>query len=169
MIPEKNFTMQAFLRVTTSSSLFSLLIFFDVSSGLFIRRGDTGPANEAAFLGTTNAAELALWEPRTGVHYHDVSQGTTGDCWLDSSMASVAYADSDHIGKIMVDDGEHAKVTLWHSSTSTTYEVKKRTINYMTPGYSVASSAVTRSQWVWPACMEDAFRELAKDSSTGIA
>lgn len=102
------------------------------------------------------------------MHYHDVAQGTSGDCWLDASMASIAYADPDHIGQIMVDDGVKAKVTLWDGSTSTIYKVKKRTINDMKASYSVAAPAMTDGQWVWPACLEDAFRDLAKDSNTDI-
>ena len=149
--------MQAFSRFTMFSSFLSFLVFFDVSSGLFIRRSDT-----------TNPAQLVLWDPKTGVQYHDIAQGTSDDCWLDASMASIAYADPNHIEKIMVNDGAQAEVTLWDGSKSNTYTVQKRTIDDMKKSFSDAAPAVTGGQWIWPACMEDAFMELAQDSSTGI-
>lgn len=157
--------MQVFSTFTKPLLLHTLLTLIQASAGRSIRRGDTGHATESAILGTTVAAELELWDPVNGAHYHDIAQGTSGDCWLDASMASVAYADSNHLGQMMTDphhpDGT-VTVTLWDGSTSTTNTVKKRTINDMKASYSDASSQVTKGQWVWPSCLEDAFMEFAK-------
>ena len=38
-----------------------------------------------------------------GPTYRDVAQSTSGDCWLDASMAAVAYSDQARQGGMMVD------------------------------------------------------------------
>ena len=149
--------MQTFSRFTMFSSLLSLLVVSDVCSGLSIHRRDT-----------TNPAQLVLWDPKAGVQYRDIAQGTTGDCWLDASMASIALADPKHIQQIMTNDGAQADVTLWDDNTSNTYKVQKRTVEDMRKSFSDASPKVAGGQWIWPACMEDAFLELAQHSNTGI-
>lgn len=141
----------------------SALLAITPVTSLFLPR-DTAESAWAPFANGFNPADQMLWSPQTGPGYEDVSQGSTGDCWLDASMASVAYADQAHLESIMDDphnsDGT-VTVTLWDGSQSTANVVTKVTVNQMKAQYSDSAPEITGDNWVWPAAMEMAFMNFA--------
>ena len=109
-----------------------------------------------------------MWDPKIGPVYGDISQGTTGDCWLDATMASIAYTDPTHLEGIMHDPKNSAgtvTVDLWDGSTMFTQTVTKTTMSDWKSQYSNTwpSQVGTVSTYVWPAAMEQAFQAFAKD------
>ncbi|KAL9110124.1 MAG: hypothetical protein Q9227_005318 [Pyrenula ochraceoflavens] len=113
-----------------------------------------------------NPAKQALWASDTGPIYQDIAQGTTGDCWLDASLSSVAYADNGRLVYIVKDQDNSkgdTKISLCANGVPDTYTVQKRGIDDMNPSYSGAAPFVTGgSRHVWPMVMEDAFKAYVK-------
>ena len=153
--------MLSFTHISLLSA--TALLAITPSSTLIIPR-DTAESAWAPFANGFNPADQMLWNPQTGPGYEDVSQGSTGDCWLDASMASVAYADQAHLESIMNDPHNSAgtvTVTLWDGSQSTTNTVTKVTVDTMKQQYSDSAPEITEGNWVWPAAMELAFINFA--------
>lgn len=119
------------------------------------------------------AKNVLLWNPTTGPVYHDVAQGTTGDCWLDACMVAVAYADQNQLKNIMYDPSNQdgtVPVILYHSGSSTTNTITKKLSSQVGSENSDAAPYVANGNFVWPAVMEDAFKEFAASyKDTGIA
>jgi len=97
--------------------------------------------------GVFNPANQVLWDPATGPSYKDVSQGSTGACWLDALIAAVAYADQNPLKKSM-NDPHNSKgtvtVTLWDREEATSNTVTKKTINTIKDLYSDAQ----KEEWL---------------------
>ena len=137
-----------------------------------IHERETATEPNSVVQGAIQPSKQTLWDPTTGPTYRDVAQGTSGDCWLDASMAAVAYANQAHLQGMMIDphnsDGT-VPVTLYSGSTAQTYTITKVTIDTMKSSYSDAAPYVTSGAWVWPAAMESAFAAFAAgNSGSGI-
>ena len=48
-------------------------------------------------------SKQVLWDPKKGLICSDFAQGTTGDCWLDATMAAIAYMDTSRLLGTMED------------------------------------------------------------------
>lgn len=102
-----------------------------ISSVIIISRRDTGASIWNSIKGNFEPSAQELWDSVTGPTYKDIAQGNTGDCWLEASMAAIAYADKNRIKIFMIDlknDEGTVSVTLYNGSTPGTYEITKRTI-----------------------------------------
>lgn len=137
-----------------------------------LRNRETATEPNSVVQGAIQPSKQTLWDPTTGPTYRDVAQGTSGDCWLDASMAAIAYADQAHLKGMMVDpqnsDGT-VPVTLYSGATAQSYTITKVTIDTMKATYSDAAPYVTSGNWVWPAAMENAFAAYAAaNTGSGI-
>ncbi|KAL9109124.1 MAG: hypothetical protein Q9227_006215 [Pyrenula ochraceoflavens] len=137
-----------------------------VQAGLLLRENAVQTWN--SIKGAYDPSKQVLWDPDAGPTYKDIAQGTTGDCWLDASLASIAYADPNQLKTIINEphnkDGT-VTVTLCDNGAPSPYTVKKRTIDDMKQSFSNAAPYITGGDWVWPSVMEDAFVAFAKAHS----
>lgn len=138
---------------------------------LFTR--DTAQQTGSTFANAFDSSKQVLYNAQTGPQMLDIAQGNNGDCWLDATLASLAYADPNGLKATMNDphnsDGT-VTITLFDGSTSQGYTVTKKNIDTISQSNSDASASTTGGNYVWPAAMEDAFTAYANaHQDTGMS